>query len=140
MISTSCSLLHVPYTLKNETKLPKKYTEHFAFAEEKLTELAELKTLSEGDYTQTDTYKANTALFESRPDCNDPAVQERVAKIRGGDFIRLPAFSDREAIQKKEFHLPVFPTTTIGSFPQTADVKANPRRVPEGRYYRKTVY
>ena len=42
VIGTSCSLLHVPYTLKNESKLPKKYAEHFAFAEEKLIELAEL--------------------------------------------------------------------------------------------------
>lgn len=52
-------------------------------------------------------------------------VQERVAAIREEDFTRLPVFKEREAIQKKEFALPVFPTTTIGSFPQTADVKKN---------------
>ncbi|MDD4565111.1 MAG: 5-methyltetrahydropteroyltriglutamate--homocysteine S-methyltransferase [Eubacteriales bacterium] len=125
VISTSCSLLHVPYTLKNETKLPKKYTGHFAFAEEKLLELAELKELSECDYTNAGAFKVNAALFESRPDCFDPAVQERVAKINDSDFTRLPEFSARETVQKKEFDLPVFPTTTIGSFPQTADVKAN---------------
>lgn len=125
VINTSCSLLHVPYTLKNETKLPKKYTEHFAFAEEKLLELAELKELSECDYTNADAFKGNTALFQIRPDSCDPAVRERVAKISNRDFTRLPDFSVREAVQKKEFDLPVFPTTTIGSFPQTADVKAN---------------
>lgn len=125
VISTSCSLLHVPYTLKNETKLPPKYTAHFAFAEEKLLELAELKELSECEYTNAETFKVNAALFERRPDCCDPAIQERAAKIRDSDFIRLPAFSVRAAVQKKEFDLPAFPTTTIGSFPQTADVKAN---------------
>lgn len=125
VISTSCSLLHVPYTLKNETKLPKKYTEHFAFAEEKLTELTELKALSETDYVTEETYKANVILHQNRPDCNDSTVQERVANIKDSDFTRLPAFEEREAIQKKEFNLPLFPTTTIGSFPQTADVKAN---------------
>lgn len=125
VINTSCSLLHVPYTLKNETKLPKKYTEHFAFAEEKLTELAELKTLAETDYENNELYKANVSLHQNRPDCNDISVQQRVLNINESDFTRLPAFEEREKIQKKEFNLPMFPTTTIGSFPQTADVKAN---------------
>lgn len=125
VLSTSCSLLHVPYTLKNETKLPQKYLAHFAFAEEKLLELAELKLLSETDYTNENLYKANIALHQNRPDCNDPAVKKRVASIKESDFTRLPAFDEREKIQKKEFSLPLFPTTTIGSFPQTADVKAN---------------
>lgn len=125
VISTSCSLLHVPYTLKNETKLPKKYTEHFAFAEEKLKELSELKTLFGNDYSKETIYIANALLFVNRPDCNDPAVKQRVANICENDFTRLPAFEEREKIQRQEFDLPLFPTTTIGSFPQTADVKAN---------------
>ncbi|SHK63778.1 5-methyltetrahydropteroyltriglutamate--homocysteine S-methyltransferase [Hespellia stercorisuis] len=125
VIGTSCSLLHVPYTLKNETKLPEKYTAHFAFAEEKLTELAALKMLSECDWTGAGVLQENAALFVDRPDCRDAEVQERVAKIDENDFVRLPEFSTREAIQKEWFHLPPFPTTTIGSFPQTADVKAN---------------
>lgn len=126
VIGTSCSLLHVPYTLKNETKLTKDYLKHFAFAEEKLAELAELKTLADADdYSASDVFKANAELFESRIDCFDAAVQNRVSQIKDSDFTRLPAFEEREAIQKKEFNLPEFPTTTIGSFPQTADVKAN---------------
>ncbi len=125
VLNTSCSLLHVPYTLKNETKLPQKYLEHFAFAEEKLSELAELKLLSETDYANENLYKTNIALHNNRTDCNDPAVKERVANISESDFTRLPTFEEREKIQKKEFSLPLFPTTTIGSFPQTSDVKAN---------------
>lgn len=125
VLNTSCSLLHVPYTLKNETKLPEKYTEHFAFAEEKLQELAELKKLADVDYKLDAAFLENTSLFATRPDCRNNAVQERVAAIREEDFTRLPVFKEREAIQKKEFALPVFPTTTIGSFPQTADVKKN---------------
>ncbi len=125
VLSTSCSLLHVPYTLKNETKLPQKYLEHFAFAEEKLLELAELKLLSETDYGNENLYKANIELHKNRPDCNDPAVKERVANISESDFTRIPAFEEREKIQKTVFCLPLFPTTTIGSFPQISDVKAN---------------
>lgn len=118
-------LLHVPYTLKNETKLPEKYTEHFAFAEEKLQELAELKKLADVEYKLDAAFLENASLFATRPDCRNNVVQERVAAIREEDFTRLPVFKEREAIQKKEFALPVFPTTTIGSFPQTADVKKN---------------
>lgn len=126
VINTSCSLLHVPYTLKNETKLSQKYKEHFSFAEEKLKELEELKELSECDYTKTTIFKNNKGLFEnSRPDSRDCSVQERVRKICDADFIRHPDFSTRESIQKSKFNLPPLPTTTIGSFPQTADVKAN---------------
>ncbi len=125
VIGTSCSLLHVPYTLKNETRLAQKYLDYFAFAEEKLQELAALKVLAETDYAKEELYKANVLLHGNRPDCNDPAVQERVAHIEEKDFTRLPAFAEREKIQKEEFGLPLFPTTTIGSFPQTADVKAN---------------
>lgn len=126
VIGTSCSLLHVPYTLKNENKLSGEYLKHFAFAEEKLTELAELKMLAgAGEYHNADTFKTNTALFQNRTNCYDQSVRERVSKINEKIFTRLPAFAEREIIQKKTFKLPLFPTTTIGSFPQTADVKSN---------------
>ena len=122
VISTSCSLLHVPYTLQNEGKLPEKVLKHFAFALEKLQELEELKALAEGK--ESDTLQENTRLFAQTRDCGDPAVQKRVSEIKEEDFTRLPAFEEREKIQKERFSLPLFPTTTIGSFPQTADVKA----------------
>lgn len=122
VISTSCSLLHVPYTLQNEGKLPENVGKHFAFALEKLQELEELKALAEGK--ESDTLQENTRLFAQTRDCGDPAVQKRVSEIKEEDFTRLPAFEEREKIQKERFSLPLFPTTTIGSFPQTADVKA----------------
>ncbi|MCD7784736.1 MAG: 5-methyltetrahydropteroyltriglutamate--homocysteine S-methyltransferase [Oscillospiraceae bacterium] len=126
VISTSCSLLHVPYTLDNETKLSEDFKNHFAFAEEKLSELSEIKALfSETDRGISEAYKKNEALFEKREGATDENVRKRVSEIKEADFERLPVFSEREKIQKKEFNLPKFPTTTIGSFPQTQDVKAN---------------
>ena len=70
-------------------------------------------------------YHCNEKLFEGRPECHNTDVEKRTAKIKDSDFIRLPEFSERESIQKAKFDLPEFPTTTIGSFPQTSDVKAN---------------
>lgn len=138
IINTSCSLLHVPYTLDNETKLQPEYTKHFAFAQEKLTELAELKELiKQKDYEASPVFTANVALFENRMDCYDDAVQKRVSEIKERDFTRLPSFAEREKIQKKEFELPLFPTTTIGSFPQTADVKANRTAFRNGKISEK---
>ena len=112
----------MPYTLQNEGKLPENVGKHFAFALEKLQELEELKALAEGK--ESDTLQENTRLFAQTRDCSDPAVQKRVSEIKEEDFTRLPAFEEREKIQKERFSLPLFPTTTIGSFPQTADVKA----------------
>ena len=124
VLNTSCSLLHVPYTLKNETKLSDSYKKHFAYAEEKLTELAELKKILSSDTPlETKEYKINTSLFtESRSGINHD-VQKKVQTLSDADFVRLPEFAEREKIQKDRFQLPLFPTTTIGSFPQTADVR-----------------
>ncbi len=126
VLSTSCSLLHVPYTLKNETKLSECCKEHFAFAAEKLGEMSELKKILETPSPlETEEYAANKKLFEQGRDCANPEAAKRVAEIKDSDFVRLPEFAKREEIQKNEFKLPLFPTTTIGSFPQTSDVKAN---------------
>lgn len=126
VLSTSCSLLHVPYTLQHETKLAKEYLDHFAFAVEKLTELKELGELAEcEDYTKETAYRNNHALFEKDRNCSKQEVTERLAKVTEQDYIRLPKRSDRQKLQKEEFGLPELPTTTIGSFPQTKEVKAN---------------
>ncbi|MCI6913875.1 MAG: 5-methyltetrahydropteroyltriglutamate--homocysteine S-methyltransferase [Lachnospiraceae bacterium] len=151
-ISTSCSLLHVPYSVEAETKLPDHVKDAFAFAKEKLQELADLKELTdlkkltdlkelaEGTgqaESATDQdgsqfkavllnhpiYQANQKSLRERKNVEDKAVQERVAAIREEDYTRLPSFEEREELQKRTFHLPEFPTTTIGSFPQTLDVK-----------------
>ncbi len=124
VINTSCSLQHVPVTLANESKLPENVKKHFAFAEEKLAEIAELKKITSADAPEkTEEYLANKALHsEVRSGANDE-VRAKVAKLTDKDFTRLPAFAEREKVQKERFKLPLFPTTTIGSFPQTADVK-----------------
>lgn len=126
VLSTSCSLLHVPFTVENETKLSKDVLKHFAFAVEKLGELADLKVLAEEiNFTEDNVFVNNKKLFSEDRNALNSEVAERIKNIKESDFTRLPAFEEREKIQKKEFNLPIFPTTTIGSFPQTADVKAN---------------
>ena len=126
VLNTSCSLLHVPYTTANEHKLSEEVLSHFAYAAEKLTELNELKQILSADHPQeTAAYQKNAALFATPRSGANKSVQEQVAALKDADFVRLPAFAEREQIQKKTFGLPLLPTTTIGSFPQTAAVRAN---------------
>lgn len=126
VLNTSCSLLHVPYTLRNETKLAKSYQKHFAFAEEKLEELAELSQICASAQPQaTEAYQKNQQLFCEDRHCSNTEVQRKVAALTEADFVRKPAFAEREKIQQETFQLPLLPTTTIGSFPQTKEVRAN---------------
>ena len=133
VLSTSCSLLHVPYTLKHEKKLKAEQAKFFAFAEEKLTELSELATLAEShSYTEDGAYQKNHELFAGDRDCNCDDVRQRLAAVTEKDYLRLPKRSERQALQKKEFGLPELPTTTIGSFPQTKDVKLQRAQLRKG--------
>lgn len=133
VLSTSCSLLHVPCTLANETKLPESCKKHFAYAEEKLAELAELKKITDSASPfGTEEYRRNSALHSEIRSGRNDAVREKVAKLTEKDFIRLPEFAEREKIQKERFRLPLFPTTTIGSFPQTAEVKSTRKAFRSG--------
>lgn len=126
VLSTSCSLQHVPYTLKHENKLSDEYLNYFAFAEEKLIELKELSELAKcTDLEGDERFKVNRQLFAGTRKCDNEAVKKRLAEVTEADYRRLPARSERQQLQKKEFVLPKLPTTTIGSFPQTKDVKAN---------------
>lgn len=126
VISTSCSLLHVPYTLKHEDKMPQEYKNYFAYAEEKLVELKELSVLADTEqYAQNVVYQANQNLFANDRDCQNEDVKKRLAGVTESDHIRLPKRSERQKLQKEVLGLPKLPTTTIGSFPQTKDVKAN---------------
>lgn len=120
VLTTSCSLLHVPYTVAAETDLDPAHVPHLAFAVEKLGELV---ALSEG---ATDNGLGN------RADVTNKAIQDRVAGIADSDYTRSPARDERDAIQRREFNLPPLPTTTIGSFPQTSDVKANRKAYKRG--------
>lgn len=120
VLSTSCSLLHVPFTTENETFAPE-ILKHFAFAKEKLTELTELNAiLTEG---QQAPLIENQELFASPRTEENQALAEKIAHLVPQDFTREPAFSDREKLQRTVFDLPLLPTTTIGSFPQTREVK-----------------
>ncbi|WP_276848628.1 5-methyltetrahydropteroyltriglutamate--homocysteine S-methyltransferase, partial [Corynebacterium pyruviciproducens] len=112
VLTTSCSLQHVPYSVEYETDLAPKYVKHLAFAVEKLGELTAL------DRGATD------AGLGERDDVTDRKVQKRVAGITESDYHRTPERDERDRVQREEFQLPLLPTTTIGSFPQTTDVKA----------------
>lgn len=134
VLSTSCSLLHVPYTLSNESNLMDEYKRHLAFAEEKLGELAELKRiLSSSNPLLTAEYIANQKLCNETRNCGNTTVQAAVSALSQDDFIRKPAFAEREKVQKARLEIPLLPTTTIGSFPQTAEVKANRSNYKSGK-------
>ncbi|MFT4143332.1 MAG: 5-methyltetrahydropteroyltriglutamate--homocysteine S-methyltransferase [Mobilitalea sp.] len=139
VISTSCSLLHVPYTLENETSLLPEVIKHFSFAKEKLAELQELSILSETDELEVfSEYRSNQEVFSAEKIYADPAVQKNVAALAADDFRRRVIRSEREKIQKKEFGFPLLPTTSIGSFPQTLDVKKNRNSYRSGLINKET--
>lgn len=126
VLSTSCSLLHVPYSLKNENTLSDEYKKHFSFAEEKLVELTELRQILQSRTpSEMCEYIKNIKLFQSKRFHSDSSVQSAVSSLSPEDFIRHPSFYERAKIQKEALELPLLPTTTIGSFPQTAEIKAN---------------
>ncbi|KRK97357.1 5-methyltetrahydropteroyltriglutamate--homocysteine S-methyltransferase [Secundilactobacillus odoratitofui DSM 19909 = JCM 15043] len=129
VLTTSCSLLHVPYTIENEEKLAPKYKQYLAFAKEKLTELTDLDHVLNGDDAAL---KANQALFATPRYEENQAIIDQVAALKEADFHREPSFDERAAIQKAEFNLPELPTTTIGSFPQTREVRRNRAKYKRG--------
>ena len=124
VLSTSTSLLHVPYTLRNETHLKPEEKQYLAFAEEKLSELHELDAIFETDADHK-AYQANVALFSKPRYAENKALNEKIAALTPADYTRTPERKTRLAIQAKAFKLPLLPTTTIGSFPQTAEVRRN---------------
>ncbi len=138
VVSTSCSLLHVPYTLRHEKRLAQEYTAYFSFAEEKLKELKDLGALADcGELEKEAAYVENRELFSKGRDCGNGKVRERLAGVRDSDYTRLPKRDERQRLQKKVLGLTKFPTTTIGSFPQTKDVKANRAAFRKGEISRQ---
>ncbi len=133
VISTSCSLLHVPYTLENEKKLSKDTFQYFTFAKEKLYELKELCQLAQKtDYEVDEKYINNQSVFATVRVQANKEVQYIVNNLKEEDFNRIPDRKSREQIQKDSLKLPLFPTTTIGSFPQTLEVKQNRTKYKKG--------
>lgn len=120
VLTTSCSLLHVPYTVASE-ELEEDVTKHFAFAEEKVKELVELDALLKNQNPEF--LRKNVELFEKPRVLENAELHQKIADLKPEAFVRQPEFAVRENIQKQEFNLPLLPTTTIGSFPQTREVK-----------------
>lgn len=127
IVQTSCSLLHVPVTVKNETKLLPELKGALAFADEKLDELVILtRGISSGkagiveELEQCENALQSLKRSDKR---NRSDIQHAVAAISVQEPERSKPFAERHAVQEQKWQLPIFPTTTIGSFPQSAEVR-----------------
>ena len=139
-VSTACSLLHVPFSTAGEDGLGDEVLRHFAFAVEKLGELRAVADLSDADEEAkkaSDLLRENQALFDGTRVESDRAVADRLAALTDEDATRLPARAERQRLQREALHLPLLPTTTIGSFPQTAEVRAARARLRKGELSRE---
>jgi 5-methyltetrahydropteroyltriglutamate--homocysteine methyltransferase len=126
-IAPSCSLLHVPVDLRSEEKLDAEIYSWLSFALQKLSELKTLRAaLNHGRESVADELAANRAALESRrrsPRVKNPAVTAAVAAVEPGMGNRRNPYSVRAETQRARLQLPLYPTTTIGSFPQTAEIR-----------------
>ncbi|WP_295681546.1 5-methyltetrahydropteroyltriglutamate--homocysteine S-methyltransferase [uncultured Nevskia sp.] len=127
-VSASCSLLHVPTDLAHEHKLDPALKSWMAFATQKLDEVALLKrALDDGEYAIADALQASTAAAQTRRQATTtlrPEIRARVAALSEADARRGAPFVSRIVQQQAVLNLPPLPTTTIGSFPQTAEIRA----------------
>ncbi|MFM0313375.1 5-methyltetrahydropteroyltriglutamate--homocysteine S-methyltransferase [Paraburkholderia nemoris] len=126
-IAPSCSLLHVPVDLNSEQKLDHEIRSWLAFALQKLDELKIIaKALNDGRESVRAALADNQAAIQSRrtsPRVHNPAVKDAIAKIDAALGRRASAYPQRAARQSALLNLPAYPTTTIGSFPQTAEIR-----------------
>jgi len=126
-IAPSCSLLHVPVDLDGEKKLDDELKSWLAFATQKLEELRVVKTALDGGRdavrAQLDANRAAIASHRQSPQVNNPSVKDAVAKLDTRLGERKSPFPQRAKKQAEILKLPKYPTTTIGSFPQTADIR-----------------
>ena len=126
-IGTSCSLLHSPIDLNDETGLDKEVKSWFAFALQKCEELALLTAALNNDnaenFAKLEAYSAPIRARKTSTRVNNAAVAARLAAIKVGDVERNSAYVERAKQQRARFNLPLWPTTTIGSFPQTTDIR-----------------
>lgn len=143
MIAPSCSLLHSPLDLSDETAVDPSVREWLAFAKQKVEEVALIaRVVMNGRHGLTDELAANRASLQRRrtsPLTNNPAVRTRLAAVIPDMLDRRHAYPERRQAQRKRTPLPAFPTTTIGSFPQTEDVRKarasfKAGRMPEAEY------
>ncbi|TDR51476.1 methionine synthase (B12-independent) [Halomonas ventosae] len=141
-IATSCSLLHVPVDLAAETTLDAELRSWLAFARQKLDETATLARLLDGraGAADRDRVEAASRALQSRreaPRLHRPEVAERLARVTAADTRRAHPFAERAVAQQRHLALPLFPTTTIGSFPQTAQIRADRRAFKAGELSRE---
>ncbi|KAI8625773.1 cobalamin-independent methionine synthase [Xylariaceae sp. FL1651] len=127
IVATSSSLLHTPHTLASEKKLDPEIADWFSFASEKATEVAIIaKAVTEGPASVKDALEANAKSMHARATSkrtNNPEVKDRQSKIQASDYNRKSEFPQRISQQQDKLKLPLFPTTTIGSFPQTKEIR-----------------
>jgi 5-methyltetrahydropteroyltriglutamate--homocysteine methyltransferase len=130
IISGSCSLVHTPCDLDLETTdtiLTSEIKDWLAFAKQKLKEIVSIKQISNNEVVDSVDLKLNASSIERRRVSqliNNPAVKKRASSIGLGDDQRHSDFSSRKVQQRNALNLPLFPTTTIGSFPQTPEVRS----------------
>lgn len=132
IIAPSCSLLHTPFDLDLETTINTEIKNWMAFAKQKLNEVNELAQIIEGN---NDLLQANIQAISSRNISkliHKQEVKQRTAAITDADARRDSPFGDRQKIQQQRFNLPLYPTTTIGSFPQTNDIRTLRARLKKG--------
>ncbi|KAK4238958.1 cobalamin-independent synthase [Achaetomium macrosporum] len=135
IVATSSSLLHTPHTLASEKKLPADVYQWFSFACEKVREVAILaKAVTDPESVRSE-LDANAAAMKSRAEStrtNDPKVKERQAQVTDEMHHRKSPFDVRYSQQKTHLSLPLFPTTTIGSFPQTSEIRVQRNKFTKG--------
>ncbi|MDK8844630.1 5-methyltetrahydropteroyltriglutamate--homocysteine S-methyltransferase [Corynebacterium striatum] len=122
-VTTSVSLQHVPHTVEAETSLPIDVANWFSFANEKVREVV---ALSSGPLAAPEAYAQADRAVRTRAESartHNEAVQNRTAQLPDGEVQRQPLFAERNAAQKA-LGLPLLPSTTIGSFPQTQEIRA----------------
>lgn len=135
-VSSSCSLMHVPLDLADETSVPADVSPWLAFASQKLHEIATLATgLSGGRHAIRERLVAsdrNLAARRSSALACRTDVRQRAANVRADDLARRSPYATRVAAQRLRLELPILPTTTIGSFPQTDELRRIRGRVRRG--------
>ncbi|WPA92645.1 5-methyltetrahydropteroyltriglutamate--homocysteine S-methyltransferase [Providencia zhijiangensis] len=127
-VGSSCSLLHSPIDLNDETRLDAEVKSWFAFALQKCEELALLtKTLNQPtaeNIAALETYSAPIRARRTSSRVNNTQVAQRLAAINAKDTERTRPYVERTELQRQRFNLPLWPTTTIGSFPQTSEIRS----------------
>ncbi|VAW90707.1 5-methyltetrahydropteroyltriglutamate--homocysteine methyltransferase [hydrothermal vent metagenome] len=134
-LAPSCSLLHVPVDLDNEPQLDEEIKSWLAFAKQKLQELNILKlAFSDSSIIQSQLQAARTArrVRKNSSRIHNESVKQRVLSINDDMINRHSDYTQRSIIQKQKLKLPLYPTTTIGSFPQTADIRSVRHKFKQG--------